>query len=66
MNALKETLAGKTLEEAKKFDSELEKNEKSSIDKMNELIEKRTNLGNISFLHLLLPLRIKLCRYLVE
>ena len=49
MNALKETLAGKTLEEAKKFDSELEKNEKSSIDKMNELIEKRTNLGNISF-----------------
>ncbi|HAU4825642.1 TPA: type I restriction endonuclease subunit R, partial [Clostridioides difficile] len=49
MNALKETLAGKTLEEAKVIDAENEKNEKSSIDKMNELIEKRTNLGNISF-----------------
>lgn len=40
MNALKETLAGKTLEEAKVIDAENEKNEKSSIDKMNELIEK--------------------------
>ncbi|MCR1822071.1 type I restriction endonuclease subunit R [Terrisporobacter muris] len=49
MNALKETLAGKTLEEAKKIDAENEKNEKSSIDKMNDLIEKRTNLGHISF-----------------
>lgn len=49
MNALKETLAGKTLEEAKTIDAENEKNEKSSIDKMNELIEKRTNLENISF-----------------
>lgn len=49
MNALKETLAGKTLEEAKRIDAENEKNEKSSIDKMNELIEKRTNLEHISF-----------------
>lgn len=49
MNALKETLAGKTLEEAKRIDAENEKNEKSSIDKMNELIEKRTNLESISF-----------------
>ncbi|GKZ02149.1 type I restriction endonuclease subunit R [Paraclostridium bifermentans] len=49
MNALKETLAGKTLEEAKTIDAENEKNEKSSIDKMNELIEKRTNLESISF-----------------
>lgn len=49
MNALKETLAGKTLEEAKTIDAENEKNEKSSIDKMNELIEKRTNLDHISF-----------------
>lgn len=49
MNALKETLAGKTLEEAKLFDDELEKKEKSSIDKMNELIEKRTDLTHISF-----------------
>lgn len=49
MNALKETLAGKTLEEAKIIDAENEKNEKSSIDKMNDLIEKRTNLDHISF-----------------
>lgn len=49
MNALKQTLAVENLEEAKKFDNELEKEEKSSIDKMNELIEKRTNLDHISF-----------------
>lgn len=49
MNALKETLAGKTLEEAKLIDEENEKNEESSIDKMNALIEKRTNLSHISF-----------------
>lgn len=49
MNALKETLAGKTLEEAKRIDEQNEADEKSSLDKMNELVEKRTNTGNISF-----------------
>ncbi|MDU1453391.1 MAG: DEAD/DEAH box helicase family protein [Paeniclostridium sordellii] len=49
MNALKETLAGKTLEEAQKIEAEEEKNEKSSMDKMTDLIEKRTSLENISF-----------------
>lgn len=49
MNALKETLAGKTLEEAKIIDFENEKSEKSSLDKMNDIIEKRTNLDHISF-----------------
>lgn len=49
MSALKETLAGKTLDEAKKQQQEEEKNEKSSMDKMSELIEKRTNLKNVSF-----------------
>ncbi|NOW04748.1 type I restriction endonuclease subunit R [Clostridium beijerinckii] len=49
MGALKETLAGKTLEEAAKQESEEEKNEKSSMDKMTDLIEKRTDLGNVSF-----------------
>lgn len=49
MNALKENLSGKTLEEAKKIDEENENNEQSSLDKMNEIIEKRTNVGNISF-----------------
>ena len=49
MNALKETLSGKTLEEAKLIEQENEKNNLSSMDKMNELIEKRTNLTNISF-----------------
>lgn len=59
MNALKKTLAGKTLEESKKIDAELEKQEKSSIDKMNELIEKRTNLGNISFFAFIATLKNK-------
>lgn len=45
MGALKETLAGKTLEEAARE----EQYEQSSLDKMEELIEKRTNLQNISF-----------------
>lgn len=49
MSALKETLAGKTLEEAAKEQSEEEKNEKSSMDKMSELVEKRTDLKNVSF-----------------
>lgn len=49
MSALKETLAGKTLEEAAKEQADEEKNEKSSMDKMSELIEKRTDLKNISF-----------------
>ncbi|MBU3135581.1 DEAD/DEAH box helicase family protein [Clostridium gasigenes] len=49
MSALKETLAGKTLDEAKKQQQEQEQNEKSSMDKMSELIEKRTNLKNVSF-----------------
>lgn len=49
MNKLKETLAGKTLEEAAKEQEEIEKNEKSSMDKMTELIAKRTGLKNISF-----------------
>ena len=49
MSALKETLAGKTLEEAAKEESFAENQEKSSMDKMSELIEKRTNLKNISF-----------------
>ena len=49
MSALKETLAGKTLDEAKKQQQEEEQNEKSSMDKMSELIEKRTNLKNVSF-----------------
>ncbi|MFD3156748.1 type I restriction endonuclease subunit R [Haloimpatiens sp. FM7330] len=49
MSALKETLAGKTLEEAAREQADEEKNEKSSMDKMSELIEKRTDLKNISF-----------------
>ena len=49
MSALKETLAGKTLDEAAKEQAEEEKSEKSSMDKMSELIEKRTDLKNISF-----------------
>ena len=49
MSALKETLAGKTLDEAAKEQAEEEKLEKSSMDKMSELIEKRTDLKNISF-----------------
>ena len=50
MNALKEVLAEKTLEEAKEIDLELEQKEKTSLDKMNEILEKRTNLGHISFI----------------
>ncbi|WP_053956350.1 type I restriction endonuclease subunit R [Inediibacterium massiliense] len=49
MSALKETLAGKTLDEAAREQADEEKNEKSSMDKMSELIEKRTDLKNISF-----------------
>ena len=49
MSKLKETLAGKTLEEAAKEQEAAEKNEKSSMDKMTELIAKRTGLKNISF-----------------
>ena len=49
MNALKETLAGKSLEEAEKISEEEERKEKSSLDKMTELIEKRTNTDKISF-----------------
>ncbi|MEG1255531.1 type I restriction endonuclease [Clostridium sp.] len=49
MGALKETLAGKTLEEAAGEQQQEEHNEKSSMDKMSELIEKRTDLNNISF-----------------
>lgn len=49
MSALKETLAGKTLDEAKKMQQEADQKEKSSMDKMSELIEKRTNLKNVSF-----------------
>lgn len=49
MSALKETLAGKTLDEAAKEESFAENQEKSSMDKMSELIEKRTDLKNISF-----------------
>ncbi|MDU2121560.1 MAG: DEAD/DEAH box helicase family protein [Clostridium celatum] len=49
MSALKETLAGKTLEEAATEQVEEDKNEKSSMDKMTELIEKRTKINNISF-----------------
>ncbi|KGO15176.1 restriction endonuclease subunit R [Clostridium botulinum] len=49
MSALKETLAGKTLEEAAREQADEEKNKKSSMDKMSELIEKRTDLKNISF-----------------
>lgn len=49
MGALKETLAGKTLEEAARLEQEEERNEKSSMDKMNDIISKRTDLNNISF-----------------
>ena len=49
MSKLKETLAGKTLEEAAREQELAEKNEKSSMDKMTELIAKRTGLKNISF-----------------
>lgn len=49
MTALKETLAGKTLEEAAREQSIVEANEKSSIDKMTEMINKVTNIKNISF-----------------
>lgn len=49
MNALKQTLAGKTLEEAARNQEKEEKDEKSSMDKMSELIAKRTDLDNISF-----------------
>ena len=49
MSALKETLAGKTLEEAAKDQAEKESQEKSSMDKMSEIIAKRTDLKNISF-----------------
>lgn len=49
MSALKETLAGKTLEEAAKEQAEQERQEKSSMDKMTDLIEKRTKINNISF-----------------
>lgn len=49
MSALKETLAGKTLEETAKEQYDEEISEKSSMDKMSELIEKRTGLKNISF-----------------
>lgn len=49
MGALKETLAGKTLEEAAREETQQEAGEKSSIDKMAELVEKRTDLKNISF-----------------
>ena len=40
MSALKETLAGKTLDEAAKEQAEEEKLEKSSMDKMSELLKK--------------------------
>lgn len=49
MSALKETLAGKTLEEAAKNQVEEESQEKSSMDKMTEIIAKRTDFKNISF-----------------
>lgn len=49
MSALKETLAGKTLEEAVKEERFKEKEEKTSMDKMAEIIDKRTDLTNISF-----------------
>jgi type I restriction enzyme R subunit len=45
MSALKETLAGKTLEEA----LELEKNLENTDDKINNILEKRTNTDKISF-----------------
>ncbi|MDB2060223.1 type I restriction endonuclease subunit R [Clostridium perfringens] len=49
MSALKETLAGKTLEEAAREEALEEKEEKTSMDKMAEIINKRTDLTNISF-----------------
>lgn len=49
MSALKETLAGKTLEEAAREEELEEKEEKTSMDKMAEIIDKRTDLTNISF-----------------
>lgn len=66
MSALKETLAGKTLEEAMQVEATEEKNQKSSMDKMTELIEKRTKIDNISFLLLQLHLKIRQCRFLGE
>ncbi len=50
MSALKETLAGKTLEEAAKEQAKQEESEQSISEKMADLLEKRTNTNNISFL----------------
>ena len=45
MTAVKETLAGKTLKEAKETEAE----EPSSEDKINEILDKRTDTSNFSF-----------------
>jgi len=45
MSSLKETLNGKTLKESKVIESDVEDDD----DKINEILEKRTNTENISF-----------------